>query len=271
MPTHVRGQLAPALAPFVAAIGYSEAHLPHARELAMPTGAVQLLVNLNSDELYSYPATSTGYTEMQSTSGAALQGPFTSPAIIDTVHQREIIWVAFRFGGSYPFFGPDAVAARDLMIGLEDLWGSDGATLRERLLEVPTVAAKLQAVQDALLTHAIRPLARDPGVASAAAALHEGRTVAAAADSLGWTTKRLTQRFSAQIGLTPKRFARVRRFQRVLRRSAEPVTPIDWAELAVDCGFYDQAHLIHEFRAHGGTTPAAYAPRSPAERNHVPV
>ena len=89
--------------------------------------------------------------------------------------------------------------------------------------------------------------------------------------SLGWTAKRLTRRFSQQIGLTPKRFARVRRFQRVLRRSASEVTSVDWARLAAECGFYDQAHLIHEFRAHAGTTPLEYSPRSPAELNHVPV
>jgi len=271
MPTQVRGQIAPALAPFVASIGYSEGLLPHTWELAMPSGTVQLLVNLDRDELHSYPATGAGNTGMQVTGGAALQGPFTHPMIIDTAEQREIIWVAFRFGGSYPLFGPEVATSRDLMIGLESLWGRDGATLRERVLEVPTVTGKLQAVQDALLTHAIRPLERDPAVAAAAAALHQGRTVAAAADSLGWAMKRLTRRFSEQVGLTPKRFARVRRFQRVLRRTADPVTPIDWAQLAVDCGFYDQAHLIHEFRAHAGSTPAAYAPRSPAERNHVPV
>jgi transcriptional regulator GlxA family with amidase domain len=84
-------------------------------------------------------------------------------------------------------------------------------------------------------------------------------------------SERLTRCFSQQIGLTPKRFARVRRFQRTLRRSAAEVVPVDWARLAAECGFYDQAHLIHEFRAHAGRTPLEYSPRSPAEQNHVPV
>jgi AraC-like DNA-binding protein len=271
MPTYVHGQIAPALAPFVASIGYGEGRLSHGRELAMPTGTVQLLVNLDRNELHSYPATGAEHTDMQHTAGAALHGPFTDPAIIDTADQRRIIWVAFRVGGSYPFFGPDAAAGRNSMIGLEDLWGRDGATLRERLLDVPTVVGKLETVQNALLTHAVRPLERDPAVTAAAAALHAGHLVAAVADSLGWTEKRLTRRFSPQIGLAPKRFARVRRFQRVLRRSAGTVAAVDWAQLAVECGFFDQAHLIHEFRAHAGTTPAGYLPRSPAEINHVPV
>ncbi|WP_157851244.1 MULTISPECIES: AraC family transcriptional regulator [Streptomyces] len=45
----------------------------------------------------------------------------------------------------------------------------------------------------------------------------------------------------------------------------------DWAALAADCGYHDQAHLIHEFRALAGITPTAYAPRSRLERNHVPL
>jgi AraC-like DNA-binding protein len=165
----------------------------------------------------------------------------------------------------------DAAASHDLVINLEDLWGWDGAALRDRLLDAPTAAGKLLGLQDALLAHAVRPLDRDPAVTAAAVALHRGRTVAAVADSLGWTAKRLTRCFSQQIGLTPKRFARVRRFQRVLRRSAAGVTPVDWARLAAECGFYDQAHLIHEFRAHAGTTPLEYSPRSLAELNHVPI
>jgi AraC-like DNA-binding protein len=237
----------------------------------MPTGTVQLLVNLDRDELHSYSATGDGPSGVQRTAGAALQGPFTTPMMIDTAEQRRILWVAFQFGGSYPFFAVDAAASYDLVIDLVDLWGRDGATLRDRLLDVPTAARKLQAVQDALLAHAVRPLDRDPAVAAAATALHRGRTVAAVADSLGWTAKRLARCFSQQIGLAPKRFARVRRFQRVLRRSAAGVAPVDWARLAAECGFYDQAHLIHEFRAHAGTTPPEYSPRSPTELNHVPV
>jgi hypothetical protein len=187
MPAYARAQVLLALAPFVASIGYCEGHLPHTWELAMPTGTVQLLVNLDRDELHSYPVTGNGHSGAQRTTGAALQGPFTTPMMIDTAEQRRIMWVAFRFGGSYPFFAVDGAASHDVVIDLDELWGRDGAALRDRLLDAPTTAGKLLALQDALLAHAVRPLDRDPAVALAAAELHRGRGVAAVADSLGWT------------------------------------------------------------------------------------
>ena len=119
--------------------------------------------------------------------------------MIDTAEQRRIMWIAFRFGGSYPFFAVDTAASHDLMIGLEDLWGRDGVTLRERLLEAPTAAGKLQLLQYALLARAVRPLDRDLAVV-AAAALHRGRTVATVADSLGWTAKRLAATSASRSG-----------------------------------------------------------------------
>ncbi|MGH8930211.1 MAG: helix-turn-helix domain-containing protein, partial [Egibacteraceae bacterium] len=89
---------------------------------------------------------------------------------------------------------------------------------------------------------------------------------------LGMTPKRLARRFADEVGLTPKRFARVRRFQRLLVAAgdaARAAAGVDWARLASECGYYDQAHLIHDFRAFSGMSPSSYRPRSAWERNHV--
>jgi AraC-like DNA-binding protein len=265
----VRRPSAPALAPFVASIGYLEGQFAHRRERAMPSGMAQLLINLDRDELHSYDEA--GLVSARS-SGAALQGAAVRPSIIDASQQRAIIWVSFRLGGAFPFFPMPASDARDQLVDLAEFWGRDGATLRERLLAIDSPAGKLRAVEGVLLARAARPLERDPAVAVAGLALHRGVAVAEVADRLGWTPRRLGQRFAEQVGLTPKLFGRVRRFQRLLR-SAGPVGAADgqWARLAGECGYHDQAHLIHEFRAFAGITPAGYRPRSAGELNHVPL
>ena len=257
----------PALAPFVSSVGYAESSHSHARELALPSGTVQLLVNLDRDEMRTYPVEGGPPVLV---SGAAVHGPYSRPVLIDPADQRRVMWVAFRVGGAYPFVRAATADLRDAIVDLADLWGREGVLLRERLLAAPTPAARLDVLEAALVAAARGGLESDEAVVAAAAALHRGASVAAAADGVGWTPKRLGRAFAVRVGLPPKRFARVRRFQRLVRVASVDPAP-DWARLAAEHGYHDQAHLIHEFRAHAARTPGEYRPRSPGEPNHVPV
>lgn len=109
----------------------------------------------------------------------------------------------------------------------------------------------------------------DPAVVAGAAMLGRGMPVAEVADRVGWTDRTLERRFSEQAGLTPKRFARVRRLQRLLA-SFPAGREVDWARAAFACGYFDQAHLINEFRALTGLTPGAYRPQPGCRNHHLP-
>jgi AraC-like DNA-binding protein len=256
----------PALAPFVERLGYYEGSLRHSRERGLPTGTMQLLVNLHADRLRSYQG---DRLDVEcSTGGAGLQGAHAEPVGMATADQQAIAWVSFRPGGALPFFPAPPAAVSGALVGLDALWGHDGVLLREQLLEARTPAAKLRVLETALLRHAVRPLVSDPAIGFAVAAFERGTAVAAVTDRLGLTSKRFVTRFSEAVGLRPKRFARVRRFQRLLGlANAEPP---DWARLAAECGFFDQAHLINDFHALAGMCPTAYRAR-PDGQNHVPL
>jgi AraC-like DNA-binding protein len=267
---------APELAPFVAAVGYAESTFAHDRELALPSGTITLYVNLAADETRIYPLDG-GPPEV--CGGIAVRGPSSRPVLVDPADQRQIMWVSFRLGGTSPFVPADAAELADRCVDLADLWGPDGYRLRERLLAASTPQRRRDELAAALLARARRTPARDDpaaaGVRAAAVALHHGATVGAAADRIGWTTRRLGRAFATHVGLAPKRFARVRRFQRLLRaasvRAASAEPGPDWARLAAEVGYHDQAHLIHDFRDLAGLTPGAYRPRSAGEPNHVPI
>src|SRR5262249_49578606 len=80
--------------------------------------------------------------------------------------------------------------------------------------------------------------------------------------------KWLLHQFREAVGLTPKRFCRIQRFQSLLSELACG-RRVEWSLVAQDCGYYDQAHMIREFRSFAGVPPGAYAPvRNPS---HVPV
>jgi AraC-like DNA-binding protein len=256
----------PPLAPFVEHLWHFEGELAHARERVLPSGQLQLLVNLHEDELRWYDGA--GYATAHRGGGAALCGAFTHHFAIDTAEQRHICGVNFKPGGAAPFVRPPVGALEGTHVAAGDLWGRDGATLRERLCEAPIAAAALARLDAFLVARAVRPLAPDPAVAFAVGALDRGAPVAAVGDRLGLAPARLIRRFAAAVGLPPKRFARLRRFNRVLV-AAPAGRGVDWARVAVDCGYYDQAHLIHEFRAFSGLAPTAYRPRAPGELRHV--
>lgn len=261
----VHGDVHPALAPFVESIGYGSADLRHGTERVLPTGGAQLIVNLDADVM-----SSRHHGAEERIGGAGLVGVTSTHADVDPAHQRETVWVAFRPGGAYPFLPTPVGEATDLLVDLDAVWGRAGRGLRERLLDAPTVEAKLRVTNQALLDAASGPLEPDPAVRHAVRALSEGAAVGSVVDDLGTTPKRLIRTFTEQVGVPPKRFARIRRFQRLL--SAIPYDrPVDWAALAVTCGYADQAHLIHEFKALAGLRPTEYRARGATEQNHVPL
>lgn len=260
------------LAPFVQSIGYYDgAQLPSRRERVLPGGGVSLMVNLAEDEFRTYDAGDPRVVHR--VRGAVVAGPRSTPVVIDTAEQRCVVDVSFTPGGAAAFLRGPASDCRDRLVELADLWGRSGAVLRERLLEAAHPADVIEA---ALLEQLTGPSALDPAVAYAVAALERGHAVAAVTGVLGVSSRQFVRAFREQVGLTPKRYARVRRLQRLLadvhgsRPDVRGSRPADWAEVAVRHGFFDQAHLINDFRALTGITPAVYAATVGGERNHVP-
>jgi AraC-like DNA-binding protein len=257
------------LSPYVRSLAWYACDVPHARERIMPSGGMQLLVNADRDEFCDYDGTGTD-ASVRRVPGAIVQGPQFGPSIIDTKGQRSVVVVGFRLGGAVPFLPlpPSEVVSR--LVGLDELWGRDGAVLHDRVRAAGSPELMLREVEAALLAQLSYSHQPDPGVVFAARELSRGVPVAAVVDQLGSTPKRFLRRFTNQVGLTPKRFGRVRRFQRALACVPRD-RPADWAEVAASVGYFDQSHLVHEFRALAGVTPTAYRARTPQERNHMPV
>ena len=256
----------PALAPFVASLHYQEGDIPSALEHVLPTGRTHLLVNLYEDEFRTYSGPDCA--AIHRTYGAVLGGPRSRSTVIDTREQRCFVSVDFKLGGSVAFFASPLSEARDQLFEIDQLWGRDGAVLRERLLEARTPRAKLQVLETVLLEHLAPSQQSDLAIPLAACALERGISVSEVTSRLGMLPKTFVRRFRQHVGLAPKRFSRVRRLQRVLR-SMSAANSVDWAAIAAEHGYTDQAHLIHDFRALTGIVPSAYRPSPGGERNHV--
>ena len=256
----------PELAGLIDSIWYFEAQLQHSLERVLPGGRMQLLVNLDCDEFrrYSRPR----LDSCDRIAGAALCGAHHRSVITDTAQQRHIIGISFKVGGAQPFFHTPARELTNQHVPLDALWGRSGATLRERILDQDGPQARLKCLEDALLSHARGPLATEPAISRALPLLARGVPTSRVAARAGLSSKALARRFSESVGLTPKRVARLQRFQRALPLMASG-TEASWAGLATHLGYYDQSHLIRDFREFAGIRPTEYQPRSPGELSHV--
>jgi AraC-like DNA-binding protein len=257
----------PLVARFVRSVAYNEAALAPALERIMPSAGVDLMLNLDTDEFRTYHGDD--LQDVVRVPGAILGGPHTTATVIDTMNMRCVVSVMFRTGTASAAFGLPMSEACDELVPLEAVWGRAGATLRERVLDAPTPDEKLRVVEDVLLEHIDRS-EPERAMIRAASALAWGARVADVTDQTGLSSRTFVRTFRKHFGLTPKRFARVQRLQRLLRGVA-PDPAVDWARAAVEHGYFDQSHLVNDFRELTGITPTAYEARSPDAHNHVPV
>jgi AraC-like DNA-binding protein len=265
---HIPG---PPLASLVRCFWYWEgAPQPHVRERLMPTGEAAIVFNLRDEGMRLYDADD--LNRSTSCGLAALTGPRTGCFAIDTASEDRVIGIQFQPGGTFPFFREPAGEIANQSLPLDCLWSRAGE-IREQLLGAPSVDAMFAVLEKALLDRMVRPLEFHPAIVFArfhiCRAPHVA-TIAGVVDRIGLSQRRFIELFRDQIGLSPKSFCRVRRFQRVLQ-TVHRKESVDWVQVALDGGYYDQAHFIHDFQAFAGMTPAAYLARATEHLNHVPM
>ena len=242
---------------------------PHHMERLLPDGSLQLVVNLREDQTRIYDREH--LERCQTHSGALVAGAHSSYFVIDTAEQTSVAGVHFLPGGAFPFLGIPAGELQDRHVSLDLLWGRRAGELRERLLAASGPDARIAILEQALLARLSDPAARHPAVAWAVGEFERAPVpVRDVVGRIGLSERRFIDIFRNQVGLTPKRFCRITRFQSVLRR-IQAGRPIDWAGIALDCGYFDQPHFIHDFRRFSGLNPTAYLPTYPRFLNHVPI
>lgn len=260
------------LAGFVQSLWSYEGDTPlHARERRLPAGSVELVINLREDVVQVYDRQDTN--KLQNFRSGVISGPYSTFFVIDTSCMTSMIGVNFKPGGASPFFPLPVSELHNRHVSLETLWGTSAAELREQLLSVDTAQARFSLLEQSLLAHVSRPLLWRPAVAFALAELQTfayTRTISEVIEQTGLSARHFIQIFNDAVGLTPKQFSRVRRFQEVLHL-LEKGGPIKWTDIALAYGYFDQAHFIHDFQDFCGLTPGAYLAQRGEFRNHVPL
>jgi AraC-like DNA-binding protein len=247
----------PPLSDFVELLWLFQKPMPaHGSERVLPTGTVELVINLGDRSVGGFDA--------------IVAGPHQRFFVLDTSQPSSVMGAHFKPGGVSAFLGLPVDELRNLHVPLEALWGRRAAELRECLLATPGVEDRLVLLERLLLAQLDRRHSRHAAIGHALAAFGGGpRRIADVVDETGLSPRRFIRLFSDEVGLTPKSFCRVRRFQgtvALLHGSHD----VDWAQTAVACGYYDQSHMIHDFQDFAGLSPASYLARRAMHMNHVP-
>jgi len=272
MPAHFH-RPAPPLDAFVDCLwqwhGYTA---PELRERALPSGTLDVIINLRDDALRVVPRDTphTPHTPL-TFPGAMISGAHADYFVIETPPHAHVMGVHFKPGGAYPFLGVPAGDLEGTHAPLDALWGTFAHTLRARLLEAPTHTERFRVLEHALLSRAKSPLQPMPVLTEALRAFNDRAltSVAAVNARTGLSAKQLIALFRDRVGLGPKAFWRVRRFQAALREWEHAHT--QGASLAAAFGYCDQSHWIREFHAFTGLSPRAYLDAGVERPNHVPL
>jgi AraC-like DNA-binding protein len=243
---------------------------PHDLERVLPTGTMQIIINLAEDTSRKYDSMDPGRVETHA--GAIFSGPHGRFFLIDTAEQASVLGVSFTPGGAAPFLGMPASELRDLHVSIEDIWGKDARHLREQLLEAEG-PARFRILENWLLAQASGRLTQHPAIAYALAefsGVPDTRSVSDVTDRIGLSSRRFIELFDEEVGLTPKLFCRIRRFQHAIK-IAHQTDIVDWADLAAMAGYYDQSHMIRDFQEFCGLNPSVYLKQRGPHLNHVPL
>lgn len=262
----------PPLSEFVRVMWYWDGYVQsHAQERLLPDGSMTIAINLGEHRAsQDYGKTQRPYA---SAVAQVVCGARFTYMVADTANMIMTFGIQFKPGGAFPFLRMPASELSEQCVSLECVFGSGVNSLRDRLLECETPQQKFAIAEQWLLTQAARPLEKHPAVEYATRQFVHGPTLqplSSMLDRIGYSQRHFNQLFSDEVGLTPKRFLRVRRFQSVIH-SIPAGKPFTWADVALGCGYYDQSHFAHEFRSFCGLTPAAYLSHRTAHLNHVPI
>lgn len=263
----------PALAPFIKSFWYAcDPHAIHRHERVLPSGRAQVVISLARDYLTdaNHPT-----DPLQHSPAALFLGIYSRHQQIDLIDLTELIGILFHPGGTLPFFPADTQIFTNRETSLEDIWGNASEDLRDDLREASTPTQKFTLLESALLLrlNQSKTQHRSSVINFALTHLHRApgtTTVAELTRQIGLSPRRLSQLFREQVGVSPKLYCRIQRFQQAVQAMHRGLD-VPWTELALTCGYYDQSHFANDFHAFSGLSPTTYTATYHRWSNHIPL
>lgn len=241
----------PAVRSFIRCYWILEDEAPAAHsQTIVPDGRAELIINLG----LPFEQESDGSWQRQP--DIFFVGQITGPFTIRPQGPARTIGVRFRPEGASRFFGLPMFELTDAAVAVDQISQRLHRHL-DRLRDLPSLTEQLSLLERILLK-SVSDNDEDRLVSAAVNRLEESNgliSIRELCSSLGLSARQIERRFRNAVGISPKLFCRMRRFQQVFQSMES--SSLSWVDVAVSSGYYDQAHLIHDFREFSGATPTA--------------
>jgi AraC-like DNA-binding protein len=184
--------------------------------------------------------------------------------------------IAFKRGRAFPFYPFPMSELTDTVVEADLVFGRIFHDLREQLLAAKSLERMFQLMESFLLRQAGPALREDTPsrcVEYAVSSMIHRPTVQRLyqlSSEIGYSQKHFIDLFRQHVGISPKQYLRIMRFQKAIE-AIENNAAVRWSKIALESGYYDQAHFIHDFKLFSGFTPNEYLKRKTAMLNYVPV
>ena len=243
----------------------------YTREKILPDGAIELIFDLDPSpkSIFEDEASASFRTVKK----AWISGERTRYIVIGAARNQSMVGVRFRPGGAHPFFRFPISELSESVTELDLIWGRLVDEIRDGLQEIESPDDRLRKLEWFLMRQVQRTLEPNRLIAFAVNQLQHSPQFLAIRDlasMVGISQKHLISQFERVVGLRPKSFARVCKFQKVVGL-LEQQNHIEWSAIALDCGYYDQAHFIKEFQAFSGLNPSDYVNQRGDYVNYIPI
>ncbi len=245
----------PSLQRYLEAFWQIEAQQPFTnptQEKILPDGCIEIIFNL-ADRFQRFHADGT----IEKQPRVLVVGQMRQHAAIAPTGRVQLFGIRFRPSGAFPFLRLPLHELTDQILDAAEIWRDFVNELEERLHNARSFAGKIRQAETVLLRRL--QLEGDRAVEALVDRIiaTEGcRSVTMLAQDIGLSKRQLERRFQISVGLSPKLLARIIRFQKIFKAIEE--TPHGWSNVALSCGYFDQAHLIHDFKAFSGQNPSAF-------------
>jgi len=190
-----------------------------------------------------------------------IYGPMAHTMRLKPLGDVKMFGICFRPGGTRPFFSSNLSEFVNKSVEICDLWGSTSSEFVHRIrYDCETTEERIDYLNHYFLRRLDQKNSKNNSISVAVKVIeaHKGQVkIDDLAGLIGLSRRQLERKFKAYVGLSPKQFCRSLRFKSILKRiETSPIA--SWAVTASACGYFDQSHMINDFRHFTGTSPAAY-------------